>query len=241
MSVSSERIMVVDDEARMCESLDRLLTAEGYRVTTFADGGDALSALGGKASFDCVVTDLKMPGTDGMQILKKAREHDPLAPVILMTGYASLESAVEAVNQGAYDYLLKPIEFPELKQAIARGLAQRRSDQNRRDLLARLERQNRLLRERLKEQRALHKVGISVSSARPLSEVLEHLLDGAAGVTGAEQGSIMLIDEETRDLTIRAAIGLPAEVVRQTRMKLSEGISGYVARTGEGEIGRAHV
>jgi len=234
VNTPSDRIMVVDDEVRMCESLHRLLTAEGYQVTTFADPDLALSALGSRAPFDCIVTDLKMPGSDGMQILRKARERDPLAPVILMTGYASLESAVEAVNQGAYDYLLKPIEFPELKQAIARGLAQRRSDQNRRDLLARLERQNRLLRERLKEQRALHKVGISVSSARPLSEVLEQLLSGAVGVTGAEQGSIMLIDQETGDLTIRAAIGLPAEVVRRTRMKLTEGISGYVARTGEG-------
>jgi len=227
-------IMVVDDEVRMCESLDRLLTAEGYRVVTFADGGEALLALSGTENFDCVVTDLKMPGTDGMHILRQARDRDPLAPVILMTGYASLESAVEAVNQGAYEYLLKPIEFPELKQAIARGLAQRHSDQNRRDLLARLERQNRLLRERLKEQRALHKVGISVSSARPLSDVLEQLLHGAASVTGAEQGSIMLIDETARELTIRAAIGLPTEVIHATRMKLSEGISGYVARTGEG-------
>jgi signal transduction histidine kinase/FixJ family two-component response regulator len=226
-------IMVVDDEVRMCESLDRLLSAEGYRVATFVDPGLAVRALEGEERFDCVVTDLRMPGMDGMDILRKSRSRDALAPVILMTGYASLESAVEAVNQGAYDYLLKPIEFPELKQTIARGLAQRRSDQNRRELLVRLERQNRLLRERLKEQRALHRVGISISSARPLGEVLEQLLRGAAAVTGAEQGSIMLVDEATDELTIHAAIGLPPEVVRSTRMKRSEGISGYVARTGE--------
>jgi signal transduction histidine kinase/FixJ family two-component response regulator len=227
------RIMVVDDEARMCESLEKLLGGEGYRVTTYVDGTQALSALEQQPGFDCVLTDIKMPGTDGMQILKRARERDPLAPVILMTGYASLESAVEAVNQGAYDYLLKPIEFPQLRMAVQRGLAQRRSDQNRRDLLGRLARQNRLLRERLKELRALHNVGVSVSSARPLSDVLEQLLHGATQVTRAEQGSLMLLDADGRELSIRAAIGLPDEVVQNVRLRVSEGISGYVAQTGE--------
>lgn len=227
------RIMVVDDEARMCDSLKKLLSAEGYEVSTFMDGQKAISALSVGAGFDCVVTDIKMPSTDGLQILRAARSHDRLAPVILMTGYASLESAMEAVNQGAYDYLLKPIEIPHLKMIIERGLAQRRSEQDRLDLMSRLKRQNRLLRERMKELRALHLVGLSVSSASPLSKVLEQLLMGATQVTGADQGSLMLLNEEGDELSIRAAIGLPDDVVRETRLKLSEGISGYVASTGE--------
>jgi signal transduction histidine kinase/FixJ family two-component response regulator/putative methionine-R-sulfoxide reductase with GAF domain len=227
----SARIVVIDDEVRMCESLEKLLNQEGYQVRAFVDPLRARQALADQGDFDCVLTDIKMPGTDGLEILRTARARDPLAPVILMTGYASLESAVEAVNEGAYDYLLKPIEFPHLRQTIERGLAKRRSDQGRLDLLNRLTQQNRLLRGRLKEHRALHGVGVSVSSVRPLDEVLHRLLLGATQVTGAERGSILLLEAD--ELSIRAAIGLPPDVVASTRLKLSEGISGYVARTGE--------
>jgi signal transduction histidine kinase/FixJ family two-component response regulator len=233
MTDKAANIMVVDDEVRMCESLHKLLSAEGYAVETFVDSTQALAALQAPRGFDCIITDIKMPGPDGMQILKQAQESDPLAPVILMTGYASLESAVEAVNAGAYDYLLKPIEFPELKQTVERGLAKRWSDQNRRELLERLERQNRMLRERLKELRTLHRVGRSISSARPLEDVLQDLLRGATQVTNAEQGSLMLLDPERSELSIHAAIGLPEEVIRGTRLKIGEGISGYVAQTRE--------
>jgi signal transduction histidine kinase len=226
------RIIVIDDEVRMCESLEKLLGQEGYEVRAFVDPVRARVALLEQEPFDCVLTDIRMPGTDGLEILRAARSRDPLAPVILMTGYASLESAVEAVNEGAYDYLLKPIEFPHLRQTIERGLAKRRSDQGRLDLLDRLAQQNRLLRERLKEHRALHGVGVSVSTAQPLDLVLHRLLQGATQVTRAEQGSLLLLD--SGELSIRAAIGLPPDVVRSTRLKLSEGISGYVARTGEG-------
>ena len=225
------RIVVIDDEVRMCESLEKLLGQEGYRVQAFVDPGRARQALQDRADFDCVLTDIQMPGTDGLEILRVAREADPLAPVILMTGYASLESAVEAVNEGAYDYLLKPIEFPQLRQTIERGLAKRRSDQGRLNLLDRLSRQNRMLKERLKEHRVLHEVGVSVSTMRPLDEVLQRILAGATQVTRAERGSLLLLDGD--ELSIRAAIGLPADVVASTRLKLAEGISGYVARTGE--------
>lgn len=225
------RIVVIDDEVRMCESLEKLLGQEGYQVRAFVEPARAREALLEDGEFDCVLTDIKMPGTDGLEILRAARHRDPLAPVILMTGYASLESAVNAVNEGAYDYLLKPIEFPHLRQTIERGLAKRRSDQARQELLERLSRQNRLLRERLKEHRALHGVGVSVSTLRPLDEVLERILAGATQVTRAEQGSLLLLEGD--ELTIRAAIGLPADVVANTRLRLSDGISGYVARTGE--------
>jgi signal transduction histidine kinase/FixJ family two-component response regulator len=216
----------------MCESLEKLLGQEGYRVQAFVDPARARAALEEQGDFDCVLTDIKMPGTDGLEILRTAHRRDPLAPVILMTGYASLESAVEAVNEGAYDYLLKPIEFPHLRQTIERGLAKRRSDQRQLELLDHLARQNRVLKDRLKEHRVLHELGVSVSTVRPLDEVLHRLLAGATQVTGAEQGSLLLLDGE--QLSIRAAIGLPADVVRTTRLRITEGISGYVARTGEG-------
>lgn len=233
MNEVAPSVMVVDDEVRMCESLKKLLSAKGYQVETFVDGAKALSALESNHHFDCVITDIKMPGMDGIEVLRGVQKHDPEAPVILMTGYGSLDSAREAIDEGAYGYLLKPVEISDVHQMLQRGLERRRSSENRRELMARLERQNQLLRERLKEIRALHRVGISVSSAQPLPEVLEHLLRGATQVTGAEQGSLMLLNEAGEELSIHAAIGLPDEVVQTTRLKVGEGISGLVAQTGD--------
>ena len=107
------KILVVDDEARMCESLKTLLSGVGYEVTTVQEGEKAIDKIN-QDDFDLVITDIKMPRFDGLDILKTARSKDQDALVILMTGFASLESAVSAINQGAYDYLMKPIEFSDL-------------------------------------------------------------------------------------------------------------------------------
>lgn len=125
MFQDSARILVVDDEKRMCESLQTLLSKAGYEVTTVEKGEEALQRIT-KDSFDLVITDIKMPRVDGLDILKAARNKDEDACVILMTGYASLESAVSAINQGAYDYLMKPIEFSDLKLTIQRALDKER-------------------------------------------------------------------------------------------------------------------
>ena len=114
------KVLVVDDDPFALRSIAKVLENESYQVMTAASGSEALDLLR-RDSFDLVLTDLKMPGIDGLEILRRGRELAPQAVVLIFTGYASLESAIEALREGAYDYLVKPCSTDELKLKIERG------------------------------------------------------------------------------------------------------------------------
>ncbi len=113
------RILIVDDEARMCAVLKAALEPEGYAVATATSGTAAMNALDTHA-FDLVLTDLRMEGPDGLHVLDFAKQRHPQCAVILMTAYATAQTAVEAMKRGAYDYIIKPFELDELKLRIRR-------------------------------------------------------------------------------------------------------------------------
>ena len=110
-------ILVADDEPLIRESLADVLREEGYQVTDVADGDSALKALD-EQDFDMVISDLRMPGADGLRVLRRTREVAPQTFVLLMTAHATVETAVEALQQGAQDYLLKPIIFDDVLHKI---------------------------------------------------------------------------------------------------------------------------
>jgi two-component system response regulator HydG len=119
------RILVVDDEVNARTALCELLRDESYAVESAADG---FKALGKVADFapDLVLTDLKMPGMDGIQLLGRLREQDPDLPVVMMTAFGEVETAVSAMRAGARDYLSKPVNVGELSLVLSRELEQRR-------------------------------------------------------------------------------------------------------------------
>lgn len=227
----STKILVVDDERRMCESLQTLLSKVGYEVTTAEESEEALKRIKND-SFDLVITDIKMPKADGLEILKAARKKDQDALVILMTGYASLESAISAINQGAYDYLMKPLEFSELKLTIQRALEKRKAGKERIKLLAELKNKNLELKRRVKELDALYKAGMSLSTTENLKVLLDKIVSLATRVIEAKSGSIMLIQKPENVLTIESAIGLSSDIVSHTKLELGSSIAGYVALKG---------
>jgi DNA-binding NtrC family response regulator len=122
----SHAILVADDEPGIRESLAEVLRDAGYRVETAADGTSALAALEAN-DFSIVVTDLRMPGTDGLTVLKRAREVSPQTIVVIMTAHASVDTAVEALRAGAFDYVLKPVIFDDLLGKIGRALEHRQA------------------------------------------------------------------------------------------------------------------
>jgi two-component system phosphate regulon sensor histidine kinase PhoR len=115
------KILIVDDDQFTLGSMARALEGESYEVLTATSGSGAIKLLK-QESFDLVLTDLKMPGVDGLEVLRQAREIAPQTVVVILTAYASLGSAIEALREGAYDYLLKPCSDGELKLRIERGL-----------------------------------------------------------------------------------------------------------------------
>ena len=118
------KILVVDDDQGMRDYLEIMLTREGYDVTTASGGREAISSCK-KKKFDLVITDLKMPKIGGIDILKAIKEHSPETMVILITGYASGETAVEAMKEGAYDYLEKNFTVDDLKFTIQDALSKK--------------------------------------------------------------------------------------------------------------------
>ena len=124
MNKEIERILVADDDAVIREGLRRILTAEGYDVETVSNGRAALERLDEK-SFKLLVTDLKMPGMSGLEVLQSLRACQPELPVVLITGYAAIDNAVEAMKNGATDYLSKPFANDELISKVKNAMESR--------------------------------------------------------------------------------------------------------------------
>lgn len=120
-----EKILVVDDEQSLREVLSIMLKRAGYAVTSAADGEEAVELLQ-KEIFDLVITDLRMPKIDGMEVLKAVKSASPETVVLIITAFASADSAVEAMKQGAYDYLTKPFQVDEVQLIIRNALEKRR-------------------------------------------------------------------------------------------------------------------
>ncbi len=155
---SKGRILVVDDEVNARTALAELLRDEGYVVEAAAD---AFKALGKAADFapDLVLTDLKMPGMDGLALLGRLREDEPDLPVVLMTAFGEVDSAVRAMQAGARDYLAKPVNVSELSVVVARELEHRR-----------VRREAGLLRERLSEKYRFDNI---IGNAAPMQEIFK--------------------------------------------------------------------
>jgi len=123
--MSAENILVVDDEQSMAQFLGIVLRKEGYQVSTAHNGRDALDKVKAEA-FDVVITDIKMPGMDGIQLLQGIKKLDPSLPVVIMTAYASQQSAIDAVNLGAFQYIIKNAKNDEIKLVVRNAIEMRK-------------------------------------------------------------------------------------------------------------------
>ena len=123
--MSAEKILVVDDEQSMAQFLGIVLRKEGYQVSTATNGRDALEKVKSDP-FDVVITDIKMPGMDGIQLLQGLKKYDPSLPVVIMTAYASQQSAIDAVNLGAFQYLIKNAKNDEIKLVVRNAIEMRK-------------------------------------------------------------------------------------------------------------------
>jgi DNA-binding NtrC family response regulator len=112
--------MVIDDEPIVGNRLKRMLEKEGYAVDKFTEGSTALEELK-KQHFDIIITDLKMEGINGMNILKTAKEINPHIKTIIITGFGTKKTAKEALNRGAFDFITKPFKIQELRQVIKKA------------------------------------------------------------------------------------------------------------------------
>ncbi len=125
MQIPRPRILIVDDEPNVLLTVAAILRQEGYDTDTVPNGEEAIEAIHTR-HYDLVLTDLKMPGVDGLGVLQEVRNCSPDTVTVMMTGFGSVDSALEAVQLGAYEYLLKPAEVVDLKAAVHRSLERKR-------------------------------------------------------------------------------------------------------------------
>jgi DNA-binding NtrC family response regulator len=180
------RVLVVDDEPDMVANCERILAAAGLRTLSTTDPRAALEAIESERP-DVVLTDLKMPGADGLALLARAREVDPTIPVVIFTAFATIESAVGAVKEGAFDYLPKPFSADQLRLSVERALRQRQ-----------LALENQRLREQLQ-----HTYGFDNIVGR--SAAMAHVFDLVRKAARSEANILVLGESGTgKELVARA-------------------------------------
>lgn len=175
----SEHVVVVEDEAGVRELLEEVLVGAGYRVTTYSNGALALQGLAGGADADLVITDLRMPGLGGEQLLGELRARRPEVNVVVITAFGSIESAIGMVKAGAYDYLTKPFGSDELLLTVHRAMEESRL----RRQVSRLARGEGGVPGLVGASRAMREVGALVARVAP--SPLPVLITGESG-TGKE-------------------------------------------------------
>jgi response regulator RpfG family c-di-GMP phosphodiesterase len=174
------RILVVDDEQVIREILADFLSMEGFEVRTAEDGSAALVELS-RSTYDLVLSDLKMPKMGGLELLQAIQKHTPNVVTVIMTGFGTVETAIDAMKKGAYDYILKPFKVEEVVHTIRRALEKQK-----------LTAENL----RLKEALSLYKVSEAIAASLSLEEVLHTVTDAAIHEVDADQVSIALKDGE---------------------------------------------
>ena len=154
----SAKLLIIDDERVALKNLEHVMKKEGYDVVATQSGANALKILG-EQSFDVVLTDLRMEKVDGMQILRKCRELYPDTEVVLITGYATLESAVDAMKHGAFYYIAKPFKLDEVRKIVKEAVEK-----------VRLRNENRELREQIEKYQGKVKI---ITQDPSLQRILE--------------------------------------------------------------------
>src|ERR1051325_7708320 len=168
---SEARLLVVDDEESLRITTAAIFEKEGYIVDTAFSGDEAIDLMS-KTDYDLVLTDLHMEGGDGLSVLNRIRQNAPLTISVVLTGFASVESAIAALQEGAYDYLIKPCDIETMKHTIRRGVEHRRLMLAEQKARADLQQLNLDLEQRIEERTAeLRRLNVELVDANRAKDV----------------------------------------------------------------------
>jgi len=205
-------VLVVDDEEGICELIHDMLTEDGYRVETASSAEDALKKAS-RSPFEVMIADVVMPGMNGIALLNEIKRISPQTAVVMVTGFAKLETAMQAVSGGASGFLLKPFKMQDLKQSLEAALNKKRSEE---EML------------RLKSLASLVEMGKRVSSTLEMASLTGMVVEVACSETRAKYSCLLLLDQGR--LTTKASIGRkPTEV--EVGAQVGEGVGGRAVGT----------
>ncbi len=231
--MAGEKVLVIDDHKDSLEFVvDCVLVPNGYRPLTARDGEEGLhKALTEEP--DLILLDLQMPKMSGAEVLEALREAGSHIPILLMTFHGSEELAARVFRLVVKNYVIKPFQVEEMLEAIEGALAEVRLRREKERLTANLIQLNRQLDRRVKELSILYGIGKSVSSLLNPEKLLERIVEAAVYITGAEEGSLLLLDVAKEELFVGAAQGLDERYTHLFRLKVEGSIAGEVVKTGQ--------
>ena len=229
----NENILIVDNRKENIRFLtQQVLHPAGYQVSVAPDGEQGLREATENEP-DLIIMDLNIPRLGGLQVLQALRENQSDVPVILITFHGSEEAAVQAFRLGASDYIIKPYDAETMQRSVERLMTARRLRKERDRLAESLTYANRQVERRLKELSILASVGKSVTALLDEDRLLTRMVEAAVYVTSAEEGLLLLVDEESGDLYLRAARGLGEKYAHGFRLKVQDSLAGQVLSTGK--------
>lgn len=225
------RVLVVDDDASVRGFIAAALTEAGHSVAVAEDGQRAIEMFRG-APFDLVVTDVKMPGISGLQVLEAVKRLNPTTEVVVVTAFATLDTAVKALRDGAYDLITKPLEDLDVLYRVAdRALERRRLSTENRLLVQNLQARNVELKETVARLAALNEIGTATTGLLDLDELYDALVRLVAQHLKARRVSVLVSEAGSDVMTLAASVGINDEEARGSRVRIGEGIAGRVAAT----------
>ena len=235
----SAKILVVDDEEIVRRVIRLHLEREGWVVVEAGDGIEALEILK-KEPIDLVLCDIRMPRMDGIHFLKQLKEKGLPVPVIMISGFVDMETAIEVMRQGAFDYLTKPIQRNILIFSVKRGLEYKELIEDRRRLEAENKKYQEYMEQKVAEQTALieqlFEVSIHLTTLEGLETIADYLVESISRLTKSRRVSVLLYNKSSRRLEIIKAKGVPLEWVKKTRQAVGEPIAGKVYADGKAVI-----
>lgn len=251
------RVLVVDDEPRICQFIKELLEREQYQIDTTLSGTEALDMIE-KCDYQLLISDLKMPGIDGFELIKQAKKSRPDMATVMLTGYATVENAVLALRFGVDDYVTKPFNINELKKVVKQTLNARQMalenkvffhhlkeanielSYHKQKLTNKVEKVeavsqylyecNKRLRQRINELATINQISKAITAVLDLEELLGLCLELINDRLEVSNSSVMLLDEQTNELVVTAAKGYRREQIIGVRQKVDEGVAGWVAK-----------
>jgi signal transduction histidine kinase/DNA-binding response OmpR family regulator len=212
------RVLVVDDEASVVDLFRDFFASHEYELSVAMSGEEAVRMLADLKP-EIVLTDINLPGMSGLEVMREAKRVDPDVSVIVVTGHASASSAIDALRQGAYDYITKPFDLEEVHQLVERGVANRRLKLLNRQLVAELREKNEILRHHEQELRErvrvatwqmtrLYEVGKEISANLELVPRLGVISAKSAELSGAAAAILYLKNEDSGEFRASSAAGI---------------------------------
>ena len=207
------RVMLIDDDESVRDVLTESLNMRGLRVSAFPNAEGAIEELlKASAGYDVLVTDISMPGIGGMEFLQRAREAAPGIPVVMITGYPSIDTAVEAMKLGAADFLMKPFKTDDLEITLRKAVSKAVSSAQLivkpgKGVLMTPESARKRLEEKIQELSILHTITETLDEATRKDDIFTKTMDIARIISEAERAFIMVVELQRGDAVVQAASG----------------------------------